>query len=404
MTSSPLEKRTTMISTGSLPSRRLLELSSSRPFVHQVDVIFPFDRELQTAFSKLETDYYTSRAPLAEIYEALRAYGQEPGLANDAQVASTGTFLPDAWSCREGSITLSAGKDTFQALGLPGTKLSARMSGAPEQYLISISLNTPSTNVRSREFILDSFTRWDLSREGSGEGQWDFAFHVSHPDKGTGPLSPSRTQRHKVEPIIRKLQNVHIPTSTLPPRPNLRTTSTGRRGRRDLSLSHNEKATDDDGNDVLQDWNERASSLFEWVGMVNVGAQRLQANDRVDPYVAVYSAPAPFIVGDMLHIRWQGFLTPQFIQGVVGTATRMATSQSVALIGLTIHGSTEVPVLTPHRVPRLEGEDTASVILAPEGASDAMTNTSGSVTGSWVMVESIGKWDSRFGGWGESGT
>lgn len=96
----------------------------------------------------------------------------------------------------------------------------------------------------------------------------------SFTDKGTGPLSPSRTQRHKVEPIIRNLQNVHIPTSTLPPRPNLRTTSTGRRGRRDLSLSHNEKATDDDGNDALQDWNERASSLFEWVGMINIGAQR----------------------------------------------------------------------------------------------------------------------------------
>lgn len=42
MTSSPLEKRTSMISTGSLPSRRLLELSSSRPFVHQAWVITPF--------------------------------------------------------------------------------------------------------------------------------------------------------------------------------------------------------------------------------------------------------------------------------------------------------------------------------------------------------------------------
>jgi hypothetical protein len=46
----------------------------------QVDVIFPFDRELQqlqVAFGKLETDYYTSRAPLAEIYESLRMYGRE---------------------------------------------------------------------------------------------------------------------------------------------------------------------------------------------------------------------------------------------------------------------------------------------------------------------------------------
>ena len=154
-------------------------------------------------------------------------------------------------------------------------------------------------------------------------------------EKGTGPLSPSRARHHKVKPSIRKLQNVHIPTSTLPARP------TSTRHGRHRDLSHGEKITDADDNDALEDWNERASSLFEWIGMVNIGAQRyvffvvipcgddylkamwprLQANDRVDPYVAVYSAPAPFTVGDMVHIRWHGFLTPQFVQRVVDTAT-----------------------------------------------------------------------------------
>lgn len=42
----------------------------------QVDVIFPFDHELQATFGELETDHYcTSRAPLAEIYESLRESG-----------------------------------------------------------------------------------------------------------------------------------------------------------------------------------------------------------------------------------------------------------------------------------------------------------------------------------------
>ena len=50
----------------------------------------------------------------------------------------------------------------------------------------------------------------------------------------------------------------------------------------------------------------------------------------------------------------------------------MSTSRSMSLIGLTVHGSTWVPELTPLRVPRLEGEDTACVILGPEGAGDAM--------------------------------
>ena len=53
---------------------------------------------------------------------------------SDAQVASTGAFLPDSWSCWEGSIILSTGKETFEVLGLPGAKLSARMPGAPDQH------------------------------------------------------------------------------------------------------------------------------------------------------------------------------------------------------------------------------------------------------------------------------
>jgi hypothetical protein len=47
--------------------------------------------------------------------------------------------------------------------------------------VINVALNTPNVNVRSDDFILDSITRWDRSREGSGEGEWDFAFHISHP-------------------------------------------------------------------------------------------------------------------------------------------------------------------------------------------------------------------------------
>ena len=92
----------------------------------------------------------------------------------------------------------------------------------------------------------------------------------SFTDKGTGPLSLSRTQHHKVKPTIRNLQNVHIPTSVLPPRP----TSTRRGRHRDSSHGEKIRDADDADDDALEDWNERASELFEWIGMVNIGAQR----------------------------------------------------------------------------------------------------------------------------------
>ncbi|KAN0130904.1 Ribonuclease P 40kDa (Rpp40) subunit domain containing protein, partial [Lactarius tabidus] len=369
----------------------------------QVDVVFPFDHELDAAFRELETDYRTSRAPLSEIYQTLHACSQDPDLSGDLHVASTGAFLPDAWSSRDGSIALSACKETFEALGLPGVKLSSHMAGAPEQYLINISMSAPTSNVRSHAFILDSFARWDRSREESGEGQWDFAFHTSKPDEGTGPLSASRARLHKVRPTVQHLQNIRVPTSTLSPRPHVHPTSARRIGRHNLSQGEDVTSEIDD---ALQDWNEKANVYFEWVGMVNIGAQRLQANDRVDPYVAVYSAPTPYTIGDVVHMKWYGLLTPRFVQKIVDTAMyvthyarHVAASSSVPLIGLTIHGSTEVPVLTPSRMPRSEGEDTVSVILFPrdvdEGKSDKTENDKSS--GSWVMVEAIGKWDTRFG-------
>ncbi|KAH9066733.1 ribonuclease P 40kDa subunit-domain-containing protein [Lactarius vividus] len=266
------------------------------------------------------------------------------------------------------------------------------MPAAPEQYLINVSMTAPNTNVRSHDFILGSFAQWDRSREESGEGQWDFAFHISSPDNGTGPLSASRARLHEVKPTVQHLQNICVPTSALPPRPHARPTSVSRIGRHNLSQSDNVMSEADVYDDALQDWNEKASVYFEWVGMVNIGAQRLQANDRVDPYVAVYCTPTPFTVGDVTHMKWYGFLTPQFVQKIVDTAINGAASSSVPLIGLTIHGSTEVPVLTPSRVPRSEGEDTVSVILFPGHVDEAMANN-----GSWAMVEAVGKWDTRFG-------
>lgn len=55
---------------------------------------------------------------------------------------------------------------------------------------------------------------------------------------------------HDIKPQIRKSSAIHIPVLSLPTRP----------------LAPN---TDD-----IEDWNEHMNSLFEWVGMACLGAQR----------------------------------------------------------------------------------------------------------------------------------
>ena len=93
-------------------------------------------------------------------------------------------------------------------------------------------------------------------------------------DKGTGPLSASRARLYKVRPAAQHLQNICVPTSALSLHPHVHPTSARRIGRHNLSQGKGVGSDVEVYNDALQDWNERASAYFEWVGMVNIGAQR----------------------------------------------------------------------------------------------------------------------------------
>jgi hypothetical protein len=46
---------------------------------------------------------------------------------------------------------------------------------------------------------------------------------------------------------------------------------------------------------------------------------RLKANDRVNPYVAVYEVPAPSYIGDVTQITWATFLHQSFIKDALDT-------------------------------------------------------------------------------------
>ena len=87
-----------------------------------------------------------------------------------------------------------------------------------------------------------------------------------------------------------------------------------------------------------KDWKENIAELFEWVGMACLGSERyayvckkssgrsdtrrrLQANDRTDPYVALYDIPEPRSVGIVTHVRWRGDALPiPLVENIVESA------------------------------------------------------------------------------------
>ncbi|KAI0923402.1 hypothetical protein AcV5_008964 [Taiwanofungus camphoratus] len=149
-----------------------------------------------------------------------------------------------------------------------------------------------------------------------------------------------------------------------------------------------------------EEWEEDISSLLEWVGMACMGAQRLQKNDRTDPYLAVYTPPSPCQIKDVTHVQWTGLLSPAFVQIVMEAVFSPSLNQMtfLSLVGHSIPNtpvtyiSPSAPFHSPLRAPRSESEDTWCLIVA-KGPNDSETRTGSK----WVLAETVGQWDTRWG-------
>ncbi|THH15229.1 hypothetical protein EW146_g5215 [Bondarzewia mesenterica] len=382
----------------------------------KVDLVFPTNSGLEGAFRQLKTVYYTGRTSLvallnAELHsqdatEAERYTKSHPRIAH---ALSTDRHIPDVWSLeRTGSssvLNLNVGKQTFEGLGMHGKKVHDVFKGCEEQYQCSIKFDHVSTSKMPER---DALARWDRIRESAGQGQWEFSFCADTPDITGDPFSPSQTKKHEVEPTVRRLSDVRIPTPDLSPRPESHQKSVKKR-KISTDLHGNENH-----NDALDDWMEQMTSLFEWVGMAALGSQRLLANDNVDPYVAVYSAPESSTVGDVSYMRWQGFLDSDFVMSILECAilsaspsssrktlcTISSTSSPKPFVAFIAHGTPYAPRSSSMLVPRTDGEDTWSVVLMPDQVTGNAHDEGEAYTerrGRWAMVESIGRWNARFG-------
>lgn len=64
-----------------------------------------------------------------------------------------------------------------------------------------------------------------------------------------------------------------------------------------------------------ESWKEWAADLHEWIAMVELGADRILANDSVDPYLSTYQVTDPLEEPmDIVKLRWRGMIPARFIK------------------------------------------------------------------------------------------
>ncbi|KIJ65538.1 hypothetical protein HYDPIDRAFT_130784 [Hydnomerulius pinastri MD-312] len=366
-----------MISSGSLPSPRIDRLAACRPFIQQIDVVFPSSALLYEALSSLETTYFRGQFTLSELYE-YACHVPTQNVLVSFKALPLNSDGEDAWCVDpRGILTLCVSKAVYERLGLVGNKLPFK--GRSDQYSIQIPLRKEMESVAVRARQKAALNAWDSLRDDEGLGKWDVAYK-------TGPSGGNSHQVVEVKAHIRHEENVHIPVIN----------------------------TAQPAGESLEDRQERLSDLFEWVGMACLGAQRLKANDRIDPYVAVYEPPMSSRVANITHLRWRGLMDSTFIQSMITTASSLIADRSLiasttsqpdnSFISITTHSNLMAPVSytptsssapgaseaqaknTPLRVPSPEADDTSCLILA--SASEGST---------WVNAQCVGMFDTRWG-------
>ncbi|KAF8075128.1 ribonuclease P 40kDa subunit-domain-containing protein [Lyophyllum atratum] len=399
--------------THSTSPTKLQHLGASHPFTRQVDVIFPSSDLLESALGQLGTRYSTGQVKLAEVVDTAGAFAFFLEPERCFTMLSTDAHSDDVWCIDpRGLLTLLVSKDTYERLGLVGKKLPFK--GHKEYHVIRLPLRKNAESVANRARRNEALKAWDARREGEGLRAWNVVYcstgtcsptsraiaisdthPSSYPSDSTLPESAfAVTQIRDVQCQLTKINDVHIPIPSLRPHP---------------STSH-PRTSDEHGaaeREDTEDWNTEMAALFEWVGMAALGSQRLKANDRVDPYVALYECPFPSYVGDVTHLRWTGFLGPDFVQSIIDIAlytlpTTAPEAEKRPFVAITAHACSASPVSYvpppsarsgsgdgPVRLARADGEDTWCLLAMP-GSADSQTVD-------WSIVESLGQYDTRWG-------
>ncbi|KAF4592903.1 hypothetical protein EYR38_008609 [Pleurotus pulmonarius] len=407
MVSPTTENRHAKVTTGD-DVEDLRHWASCHPFTQQIEVLIPssdpdeIDKAGLGALAGFTAKWWSGKASLSQIVEVAEECANS-GQERSFCALSSGPHDDDVWCIDpRGVLTLCLCKETYETLGLVGKKLPFK--GCPERYVIALPLQKNAVTVKNRAKCQSAVTIWDASR---GDNLFDvlvYAQDASMLERLSG------LKKNSSAPQVTKTDNIHIPDMQLIHRP----------------INPRSKNQTEEYEEDLEDWNAETSELFEWVGLACLGSQRLQANDRVDPYIAVYEPPSPSHTGSVTHLRWRGLFPPQFVQRIIDVILNWSNSASSAappsFVSITAHSFPTSPVTyvpptsssnenkqLPFRLPRADGEDTYCVIVKRmgEGQSDGKAGEeTGVVDGptaqdqslcSWTMVESIGRWDARWG-------
>ncbi|KAF8472079.1 ribonuclease P 40kDa subunit-domain-containing protein, partial [Kalaharituber pfeilii] len=108
-------------------------------------------------------------------------------------------------------------------------------------------------------------------------------------------------------------------------------------------------APDGSSDYAIEAWKEWALDLHEWIGMALIEADRIRADDKVDPYLSNYQVNEPAKTARrIVTIRWRGMIAANYIESVCNDITTKLAAKSLpteeAWTAITVHGFENSPI------------------------------------------------------------
>ncbi|KAF9266987.1 hypothetical protein L218DRAFT_921838 [Marasmius fiardii PR-910] len=381
-------------------------------------MIFPSNSFIEDALSSLKRlKYAKGKVSLVKLVEKPGDFVKSLGYSSDVSVLSMpaddgNSATEDVWCIdNRGVLTLSVCEGTYQRLGLVGERVKfgkareKRMGAQGDgRYVITLPLQPHVESERNRARRNECLRRLEerrlRERDFSEDGHaltWTILcspadeeilsrFVAEH-------LEESEAEIRDISYEFVRRENVKIPIFQIPERP-----------KPSRELDGQSKVEDS-----TEDYEESIGQLLEWIGMAGLNSQRLQANDRVDPFIAVYEPPSRSRIGSLTHVKWTGLLSPSFVQSVIDFVMTHIHSPSTSSpdphwLSVVGHACTWSPICyippslldspggAPIRDPSRGEEDTWCLVVTLDP-----TSTSEEGKERWLLAESVGKHDQRWG-------
>ncbi|KAI9496130.1 ribonuclease P 40kDa subunit-domain-containing protein [Zychaea mexicana] len=74
-------------------------------------------------------------------------------------------------------------------------------------------------------------------------------------------------------------------------------------------------------------WQHNTLKALEWIGLANIKANRITANDKPESFVSVYNPPSSISTGSGTLVTWTGLIHPLFISHILVTIKKLLLSK-----------------------------------------------------------------------------